>query len=75
MTSKTKRTQRDYTLAFKLSVVDQVKKGEMTYKQAQVRYGIQGRSTVLTWLRKHGRLNWTDSTPINYQPTRYLYAS
>ena len=66
MTSKTKRTQCDYTLAFKLSVVDQVEKGEMTYKQAQVRYGIQGRSTVLTWLRKHGRLNWTDPTSINY---------
>ena len=53
-----KRTQRDYTLAFKLSVVDQVEKGEMTYKQAQQQYGIQGRSTVLVWLRKHGTLNW-----------------
>lgn len=53
-----KRTQRDYSLAFKLSVVDQVEKGEMTYKQAQAYYGIQGRSTVLVWLRKHGTLNW-----------------
>lgn len=53
-----KRTQRDYTLAFKLSVVDQVEKGQMTYKQAQKHYGIQGRSTVLVWLRKHGTLNW-----------------
>jgi len=56
--SHPKRTQRDYTLAFKLSVVDQVEKGEMTYKQAQKHYGIQGRSTVLVWLRKHGTLNW-----------------
>ena len=64
MRSKTKRTQRDYSLAFKLSVVDQVEKGEMTYKQAQAHYGIQGRSTVLTWLRKHGRLNWSDSNSI-----------
>jgi len=53
-----KRTQRDYTLAFKLAVVEQVEKGELTYKQAQDRYGIQGRSTVLVWLRKHGRQNW-----------------
>lgn len=53
-----KRTQRDYTLAFKLAVVDQVEKGEMTYKEAQDRYGIQGRSTVLVWLRKHGHLDW-----------------
>lgn len=53
-----KRTQRDYTLAFKRAVVDQVEKGELSYKQAQDRYGIQGRSTVLVWLRKHGRQNW-----------------
>lgn len=58
MDSGVKRTQRDYTLAFKLSVVAQVEKGELSYKQAQERYGIQGRSTVLVWLRKHGRQNW-----------------
>ena len=56
---KAKRTQRDYTLAFKLGVVERVEKGEMTYKQAQTRFGIQGRSTVLVWLRKHGRLDWS----------------
>lgn len=54
-----KRTQRDYTLGFKLSVVEQVEQGQLTYKQAQKRYGIQGRSTVLTWLRKHGSLDWS----------------
>ena len=46
-----KRTQRDYTLGSKLQVVASVEKGDMTYKQAQRIYGIQGRSTVLTWLR------------------------
>lgn len=63
MKSKTKRTQQDYSLAFKLSIVDQVEKGEMTYKQAQDRYGIQGCSTVLVWLRKHGRPDWSYGTP------------
>lgn len=58
MESGIKRTQRDYTLAFKLAVVERVEKGELTYKEAQDRYGIQGRSTVLVWLRKHGRQNW-----------------
>ncbi len=53
-----RRSQRDYTLAFKLAVVEQVEKGELTYKQAQSCYGIQGRSTVLVWLRKHGRQGW-----------------
>ena len=63
MKSNSKRTQRDYSLAFKLAVVDQVEKGELTYKQAQDHYGIQGCSTVLVWLRKHGRLNWMNGTP------------
>ena len=59
MKTTSRRTQRDYSLAFKLAVVSQVEKGEMTYKQAQERYGIQGRSTVLVWLRKHGQLDWS----------------
>ncbi|MFM5371705.1 IS3 family transposase, partial [Aeromonas veronii] len=54
-----KRTHRDYSLTFKLALVEQIEKGELTYKQAQVRYGIQGRSTVLVWLRKHGRQDWS----------------
>jgi transposase-like protein len=57
--TKKKRSQRDYNLGFKLAVVSQVEKGEMTYKQAQMAYGIQGRSTVLVWLRKHGNLDWS----------------
>ncbi|GAB3562447.1 hypothetical protein GCM10027578_15070 [Spirosoma luteolum] len=53
-----KRTQGDYTLAFKRSVVQEVEQGSLTYKQAQAKYGIQGRSTVLVWLRKLGSLDW-----------------
>ena len=64
MESGSKRTQRDYTLAFKLSVVQQVEKGELTYKQAQQRYGIQGRSTVLVWLRRHGRQSWGNAASL-----------
>jgi len=64
MKSTTKRTQKDYSLAFKLGVVDQVERGELTYKEAQDKYGIQGCSTVLIWLRKHGRLDWSKGTPI-----------
>lgn len=67
-TQRKKRTQRDYTFGFKLSVVDQVEKGELTYKQAQKRYGIQGRSTVLVWLRKHGTLDWSNPK-VHFMPT------
>lgn len=58
MNQEVKRTQRDYTLAFKLAVVDQVERGELTYREAQERFGIQGTSTVLVWLRKYGRQDW-----------------
>ena len=58
-----KRTQKDYTMSFKLSVVQEVEKGELTYKQAQFKYGIQGKSTVLEWLRKYGNLDWEHQTP------------
>lgn len=68
MESGVKRTQRDYTLAFKLAVVEQVEKGELTYKQAQARYGIQGRSTVLVWLRKHGRQGWSNAASCAAMP-------
>lgn len=61
-TTRRKRTQRDYTMGFKLQVVNAVEKGDMTYKQAQKIYGIQGRSTVLTWLRKHGKMDWSQPT-------------
>lgn len=64
MNQYVKRTQRDYSLSFKLSVVEQVEKGEMIHRQAYERYGIQGSYTVMTWLRKHGQLDWSTSSPI-----------
>ena len=71
MFSTSKRTQRDYSLAFKLAVVDQIEKGELNYKQAQQRYGIQGRSTVLVWLRKHGKLDWSKNSQPMTTPGSY----
>lgn len=69
MDIRIKRTQRDYTLAFKLAVVEQVERGELTYLEAQSRYGIQGRSTVLTWLRKHGHLDWVKLSSSDLKDT------
>ena len=68
--TRNKRTQRDYNLGFKLAVVEQVEKGELTYKQAQDRYGIQGRSTVLVWLRKHGQRDWTQTRNAAMSPSK-----
>jgi len=67
--SHKKRTQKDYSLPFKLQVIEEVEKGQLSYKQAQLKYGIQGRSTVLVWLRKHGRLDWSKG---RYMKTRKI---
>ncbi len=71
MNQEVKRTQRDYSLTFKLSVVDQVERGELSCSEAQRRYGIQSYSTVLTWLRKHGHQDWSRgaSAPRLRSPT------
>jgi transposase-like protein len=61
---KQKRTQRDYSLPFKMQVILEVEKGELTYREAQRKYGIQGRSTVLVWLRKFGSLQWKTDNPM-----------
>lgn len=47
----------------------EVEKGELTYKEAQRKYGIQGRSTVLVWLRKHGSLEWQTHNPMKGKQT------
>lgn len=70
-----KRTQKDYSLAFKLQIVDEIEKGHLTYKQSQKKYGIQGRSTVLIWLRKHGTLDWKSKTPMKKKAPPKTYIS
>jgi transposase len=70
-----KRTQKDYSLAFKLQVVDEVEKGYLTWKQSQKKYGIQGRSTVLVWLRKHGTLDWSSKKPMKKKAPPKTYIS
>ena len=65
----TKRTQKDYTLAFKLQVVEEVESGELSQHAACRKYGIQARSTILSWLRKHGRLNWYQNASMPKKQT------
>lgn len=84
MDTKGKRTQRDYTMAFKLAVVAQVEKGEVSVRGAQEKYGIQGHSTVSKWMRKYGRLGWgsaassaampIDKTPVPLTPEQQIKA-
>lgn len=62
-TNYVKRTQRDYTLTFKLNVVKELESGELTISQAKKKYGIQGDSTIRNWLRKYGNFDWENQIP------------
>lgn len=47
-----KRTQKDYSLSFKLAVVREVESGAISNNGAMRKYGIQGHGTILEWRRK-----------------------
>jgi len=64
-----KRTQKDYTMSFKLQVVQEIEQGLMSKQQAKVKYGIQGDSTITKWLRKYGNFDWENQTPLNMPKT------
>jgi transposase-like protein len=59
-----KRTQKDYSLSFKLQVVQEIESGELTRTEACRKYGIQAKSTIRTWLRKYGNFDWENQTPM-----------
>ena len=64
-TNYVRRKQSDYSISLKLQIVKEVEQGKMSVCGAQRHYGIQGRSTVLTWLRKYGNFDWENQTPSN----------
>ena len=60
-----KRSQKDYSMSLKLGVVKEVESGLLSVTGAKRKYGIQGRSTVVNWLRKYGTFDWENQTPSN----------
>ena len=64
-----KRTQKDYSLSFKLQVVQAIERSELSTTGALKKYGIQSRSTVVGWLRKYGKFDWETQTPSNMPKT------
>ena len=65
MNEYVKRTQKDYSLSLKLQLVKEVESGELSTTAAQRKYGVQARSTVVSWLRKYGSFDWENQTPSN----------
>lgn len=66
---KSKRTRRDYSLAFKLQVVGEIERGELNFDQADRKYGIQGHCTVSKWVKKYSILDWKELPVMNKQKT------
>ncbi len=64
-----KRTQRDYSLSLKLQIVQQIERSNVSISQARKDYGIQSRSTVVSWLRKYGNFDWENQTPSHMPKT------
>ena len=58
-----KRTQKDYSMSFKLQIVQEIERGFISIPQAQEVYGIQSRSTIKQWLKKFGNFDWDNQTP------------
>jgi len=68
-TNYVKRSQKDYSLSLKLQIVQLIERGSLSTTQAQRKYGIQARSTVVNWLRKYGSFDWENQTPSNMPKT------
>ena len=68
-TGYVKRTQKDYSLSFKLQVVQEVEDGEISITSVARKYGIQATSTVSSWLEKYGNLDWNNKLPFNMPKT------
>ena len=55
-----KRTQKDYSMSFKLSVVKEVETTDIGLCAIARKYGIQSETTVKRWMEKYGTFDWTN---------------
>ena len=53
-----KRTQKDYSMPFKLSVVREIETTSIGLNAVARKYGIQSETTVKRWLEKYGTFDW-----------------
>lgn len=64
-----KRSQRDYSLSFKLQVVGEIERGELNYAQADRKYGIKGHCTISKWVKKHSTFDWKELPTMIHKKT------
>jgi len=49
-----RRTAKDYSPSFKIMVVREIEKGNLTMSSARGKYGIYGGNTLRAWMKKYG---------------------
>lgn len=59
-TKYVKRTQKDYSMSFKLSVVQEYETTKISLGALKRKYGIQGCSTISRWIEKYGNFDITN---------------
>jgi len=64
-----KRTQKDYSMSFKLQIVQEIEQGHLTATEATNKYGVQCRKTIIEWLRKFGNFDWENQCLLNMPKT------
>ena len=69
ITGYVKRTQKDYSISFKLQVVEEIESGQLDRLNAHLKYGIQARSTITSWFRKYGTLDWENLSVVSMSKT------
>ena len=65
-----KRTQKDYTLAFKLNLVQEYENSNTSLAAIQRKYGIQGCHTLKRWVEKYGTFDRRYQIPNTMAQTK-----
>ena len=55
-----KRTQKDYSMSFKLAVVQEYENTGISQMALQRKYGIQGNNTLKRWIEKYTLKRWIE---------------
>lgn len=58
-----RRTQKDYSMSFKLSVVHEHETSGLSLESIQRKYSIQRSHTVKRWIEKYGNFDVSNKTP------------
>lgn len=57
-----KRTQKDYSMSFKMAVVHEYESTLISQSALQRKYGIQGNATVGRWIEKYSNFDMTNKS-------------